>query len=166
VAGFTAHGRSIRLCLPHPLVELSFVRIGVATGARQTLPVVGHGGFGLELRGFLVAVAAGHRDVSAGKNEMGFLMACERERGRFVPLKVVTAIAGVEVGRRGKLIGVPVGVAIGAALELDLEQRVLSLRNVALRALQPGVPAFQRVRGSGMILYRELRRLPAFDCVA
>ena len=51
----------------------------------------------------------------------------------------MTAIAGVEVGSRGELAGMLVGMAICAALEFHLEQRVLAPGYVALCTLQARV---------------------------
>ena len=42
VAGFASGSRAIGAYLQHPFLELPFVRIGVATRAIQTLPVIGH----------------------------------------------------------------------------------------------------------------------------
>jgi hypothetical protein len=74
---------------------------------------------------------------------------------RPVSFKVVTAVASIEVGRCRKLSGVPVAVAVGAALELDLEQRVLAFRNMALRTLETRMLALQGIRGGGMVLHGE-----------
>ena len=132
--------RTIRPRLLHALFELSFVRIGVATRAIQILPVVNHGRLGLELRRFLVAIGAGHGNVPAGKHEARLLVLGQAEGGGPVSLEIVAAITGIEVWRRRKLPGMLVGVTIGAALELNLEQRVLPFRDMALRAFQPRMP--------------------------
>lgn len=71
VAGFASRGGATGPGLQHPLLELALMRVGVATGAREALPVVDHTGLPLKLRGFLVAVTAGHCDVASGKREMG-----------------------------------------------------------------------------------------------
>ena len=93
----------------------------MATGAVQILPVIDHGRLRLELRRFLVAVGAGHGHVPARQHEVRLLVLGQAECGRLVSLKIVAAIAGVEVRSRGKLPRMLVGVAVGAALELDLE---------------------------------------------
>ena len=92
-------------------------------------------------------------------------MAHQREGGWFVCFEVVAAVASVEVGRCGKLPGVAVRVAIGAALKLDPEQRVLALGNVALRAFHPGVSALQRICTRSVFLHREGGRLPPVQVV-
>jgi len=66
VAGFATRGRTVGPHLQHPLLELAFVWIGVATGAVQILPVIDHRRFWLELRRLLVAIRAGNRQVAAG----------------------------------------------------------------------------------------------------
>lgn len=92
-------------------------------------------------------------------------MAHQREGGWFVCFEVVAAVASVEEGRCGKLPGVAVRVAIGAALKLDPEQRVLALGNVALRAFHPRVSALQRICTRSVFLHREGGRLPPVQVV-
>lgn len=95
------------------------------------------------------------------------LFVLRQGKGRWpIAFEGVTAVASVEVRRSGKLSGVTIAVAIGAAVELDSVQRVLPFRDVALRALEPRVAALQRIRSGGMFLYGELRRLPSINCVA
>ncbi len=89
--------------LPHALLELPLVRIGVATGAAQLSPVIDHRRLRLELRRLFVAVGTRNRYVSSGENEVRFLMFSQCKSGRLVSLQVVAAVTGVEVGRRGKL---------------------------------------------------------------
>jgi len=60
---------------------------------------------------------------------------------------------------------VAVGVAIGAAFELDLEERVLAFRNMAQGALQACMSAPQRICARGMLLRSECRRLPSARAV-
>jgi hypothetical protein len=80
------------------------------------------------------------------QKELCILMPGESEGGRLVSLQIVAALAAIEVRCRGKLPGMLVAVAIGAALEFYLEQRVFALRDMALRTLQPGMLAFKRIR--------------------
>jgi len=70
VAGLATCDRTIGPGLHHALFELSLVRIIVATGAVQSLPVINHGGLRLELRRFLMTVGAGHRNVPTCKHEV------------------------------------------------------------------------------------------------
>jgi hypothetical protein len=49
--------------------------------------------------------------------------------GRY-PCRLLAAITAVEIWGGGKLPGVFVSMAVGAALELDLEQGVFALRDV------------------------------------
>lgn len=75
-------------------------------------------------------------------------------------------VAGIEIGGRGKLISVSIGVAIGTALKLDFIKGVLALRNVALHALQPRVTALERVVGRSVFFHGEKGRLPSLYVVA
>lgn len=67
----------------------------------------------------------------------------------------MAAFTTVEVRRGGKLSGMAVGVAVGTALEPDLEECVFALGDVASRALHHRVPALQGIGRGGVILYRE-----------
>lgn len=73
------------------------MRIGVATCAIQTAPVVNHGRLGLELRRLLVAIGARHGNVPASQHEAGLLMFGQTECGWLVSLQIVAAIASIEV---------------------------------------------------------------------
>ena len=75
-------------------------------------------------------------------------------------------VASIEIGGRGKLIGMSIGMAIGAALKLDFVKGVLALRNVALHALQARVTALQRVVGRSVFFHGEKGRLPSLYVVA
>lgn len=140
--------------------------IGVATGAVQTVPVVNDRWLRAELRGFLVAIGAGHRKVSAGEHEASFLVLRQRECRRLVSLEIMAAIAGIEIGRGGKLRGMSVGVAVCAAIEPYLEQGFLPFGNMALSTLQARVSALKRIRTLSMFFHREGGWLPSIDRVA
>ena len=58
-----------------------------------------------------------------------------------------------------------VRVAIGTAVELNLEQRVLPFRDVTLRAIHRRVLPLQRIRTGRVLFHRERRRLPSLDGV-
>lgn len=152
-------------CL-HSLLELPLMRILMATGAGQVLPVVNDRRFGREVRGFLVAIATWNGDVPVGEQEARFLVTRQRKRGWLVTLQIVAAVTSIEIWRGGKLTGMPIAVAIGAALEFDFEYRFLSPRNVALCALQPGMSALQRICTQGVLFHRKCRWLPAIDGMA
>lgn len=121
MARFAASRRPIRLLVLHTLLELILVRILVATGAFQILPVIDHGGLGLELSRFFVAVAARYCNVRSGEHEVCLFVLRQSKRGRFVAFKIVAAIARVQVRRRSELSGVAVAMAIRAGGELDFE---------------------------------------------
>ena len=92
---------------------------------------------------------------------MGFLVPRQGEGGWAESLQVMATITSVEVRRRDKLAGMLILVAIGAMLELDLEQRVFALGNMALIALHGGVFPFQRVSRRRVVVHRELGGLEA-----
>ena len=75
-------------------------------------------------------------------------------------------IAGVEIRSSGKLIGVSIGMAVGAALKLDFIKGVLALGSMALHAFQTRVTALERVVGRGVFFHGEKGRLPALHVVA
>lgn len=104
----------------------------MATGAIQALPVVDHCRLGPKICRLLVAVETRNRDVPSSQYEVRLFVFGERKCGWRVSLKIVAAVASVEVRRGGELPGVTVAVAIGTALKLDLEQCVLALGNMAL----------------------------------
>ena len=104
--------------------------------------------------------------MASGQNEFGLLVLREGKSGRLVPLQVVAAIATVEVRSGGKLSGMAIGMAVSAALELDLENSVFAFGGVAARALHHGMPALQRIGRGGVVLYREGRRFEAINSVA
>jgi len=54
-------------------------------------------------------------------------------------------------------------MAVRAGLELNLVERFLALRNMALRAFEAGMAAFQRVRAFRVFLHRKFGWLEAFD---
>lgn len=71
----------------------------------------------------------------------------------------MAAFAVIGIGRTGELAPVLVLVTIGAVGELQLENRVLALRDVALSAVQLGVSALQRILRLRMLCGAECRRL-------
>ena len=166
VASFAPRHRTVGPRQLHALFELSLVRIVVATGAVQSLPVVNHCRLRLELRRFLVTVGAGNRNVPAREHEVRLLVLGQAERGRLVSLEIVAAVAGVEVGRRDKLPGMPVGVTVDATLELDLEKRVFPFRDMTLRTFNRRMLPLQRIRTGGVLLHGKGRRLPSLHGVA
>ena len=113
-----------------------------------------------------MALGAGYGDVAASQHKAGLLVLGQAKRGRLVSFKIVTFVAGVEIRSAGKLIGVSIGMAIGAALKLDFIKGVLTLGSMALHAFQPRVAALQRVVGRSVFFHGEKGRLPALHVVA
>ena len=155
MAGFAPRDRAVGPRLLHALLELPFVGIIVAVGATQILPVINDCRLGVELRGFLMTFGTRDRNMPAGERKMRLLVLGQAERGWLVSLESMAAIASVEVRCRGKLPRMLIGVAIGAALELNLEQCVFPLRDVTLSTFQARMPALQRIRAGGVFLHRE-----------
>ena len=166
MAGFAAYDRAVGPRLLHALLELPFVGIIVATGATQIFPVINDCRLGVELRRFLVTFGTCDRNMPAGEREMRLLVLGQAERGWLVSLESMAAIASVKVRCRGKLPRMLVGVAIGAALELNLEQGVLPLWDMTLSTFQACMPTLQRIRAGGVFLHREGRRFPSLHGVA
>lgn len=92
-----------------------------------------------------MAVTTRHSNVAVCQDEARLLVSHQRERGRLITLKIVTALAAVEVWGRCKLSGVPVGMAVRTALKLDLEQRVFSFWDMTLRTLEFRVSTFKGI---------------------
>lgn len=153
-------------CLLHALPELSFVRIVVATRASERLPVINSRRLRLELGRLLMAFGARNRHMPTAQHKVSFLMFGQAKRRRLIRLQIVAAVAGIKVRSRRKLSLMLVGMTVSAALELDLEQSVLALRNMALGAFQSRVLPFQRIRARIVFLPREGRRLPSLDGMA
>ena len=121
VAGLAPSLSAVSADSLHALLELPLMRIVMATGAVQIAPVIDHGGLGLELCRFLVALGTGDGDVPASECEVSFLVLGQGKRGRLVAIHCVTTLAGIEIRRCGKLSRVTVAMAICAAIEFDFE---------------------------------------------
>jgi len=113
-----------------------------------------------------VALGARNGDVAASQDKAGLLVFGQAKGRRFVSFEIVTFVAGVEIRSAGKLIGVAIGMAIGAALKFDFVKRVLALGSMALHAFQARVAALQRVVGRSVFFHGEKGRLPALHVVA
>ncbi len=72
----------------------------------------------------------------------------------------MTALAAVLIRRRGKLAIVLVFMAIQARRKLHFVNCIFAGGNMAFVAFHSGMLAFERIFGSGMLLYSEQRRLP------
>jgi len=64
MAGFAAESGAISARLLHTLLELPFVRIGMATSAGKFVPVIDNSGLRLESVARFVAIAARNRYVT------------------------------------------------------------------------------------------------------
>lgn len=123
VASFAARRCSICARLLHPLRKLTLVRILVAGLAGQILPVIEDDRLRCPLcvRRLFMAVATRHGHMPARQQELRFFVPHERERRRLIPLKSMAARAVVQIRSGRELSVVFVFMAVGAALERDLE---------------------------------------------
>lgn len=135
VASLASPTLAINAGLPHELVKMPLVWVRVASGASHTLPVICGGGFGPELGGLFVTVAARYRHMAAGQGHPCLFMPVRSECRRPVSLQGVALFALVEVRRNSKLPGMRIAVAIRTELKLHPVDRLLAPRNVTLRAL-------------------------------
>ena len=119
MAGFAARSLTVRAALLHTILELSLVRIDVATGAGEFIPVI-RNCLWFEALALLVTIAARDCHVAAGKDESGLLVTRQGKCRRSIPLQIVATLTAVEVWRSGKLPRMFITMAIGAALKFDL----------------------------------------------
>lgn len=97
---------------------------------------------------------------------MRVLVPGQRKRRGLVSLQRVAALAVVEVWSRRELPLMLIFVAIGAALKLNLEERVFAFGNMTLGALDAEMLPFQRIGRGGMKFRRKRRRFEAIHGVA
>ena len=121
MASFASGKGSICTRLFHPFLELTLVRISVATGAVKIPPVVDHRRLGMELCRFFMAIGARNRRVPTRERKVRLPVLAERERRRLVSFKSVTAITRIQVWRSRELSGMAIAMTVGAALVLYLE---------------------------------------------
>jgi len=150
MASLATAGASRRLGLLHALIELSIVRIGVATGATQIRPVIDRGRR-LQLGGLSVTISARHRDVLAGQKEARLFMARQRERRRTVSLEGMATFARIQIWLCSELPCVFVFMAVSAVLEFHFENSVDTAGDVAFLASDFRVSPLQRICGCRVI---------------
>lgn len=151
MAGLAARRLAIRSLPLHALAELAVMRIRMATGARELVPVIKHRRLGLEAFTLFMTIPARHRNMAARQEETRFLVLRQGKSRRPIPVQVMAAFAGIEVRGGRELPHMLILMTVGAALELDLEQRVFPARDMALPALQCRVLPLQRVRRRGVL---------------
>ena len=94
MTGLAAERLPIDPRIPHELVELALVGIGMTVGARQTAPPVERGGR-FELRRPFMAIAANDRLVPACQREASVLVASQAEGGRLKSLQGMAHLTAV-----------------------------------------------------------------------
>jgi hypothetical protein len=115
--------------------ESPLVRVGVATRARQGLPVIARGGFRCEIPRRLVAIAARNGHMLSAKCKWSLIVPAQAECGGQKPLETVAILAAIEVWCGTELSGMLISVTVGTALELHFVNFVLALRKMTLAAL-------------------------------
>src|SRR5579862_5140331 len=136
VATFAPRCFTVRARCVEEQVESSLMRVGVTICAAASWPVVLRSRLRFEVVGRPMTVGAGDGKMASKQSERRFVVTGQAERGGSKPLKAVAIRAAVEVWRLGKLSRMFIGMAVGAELELDFEDREVALRNVALFATQ------------------------------
>jgi len=99
--------------------------------------------------------------MAPGQSEAGLLVLRQRESRGMVTLEIVALFAAIQVGGAGELALVLVFVTVHALAELNLEERVFPLRNVAAFALHLRVLALKRVSALSVLFDSEGRGLKA-----
>lgn len=150
---------------PQERVQLSSVRISVAGCTSQVLPVVRRRRLRLEIRGQSMAIAAGNCHMGSGERKARLAVPGQAEGRGHQSLQGVAIVAAIEVRGARKLPGMLVAMTIGTALELQLEQGVAALGNVALGTGHRGMLALERIRGRRVFPQPESGRREAFDGV-
>ena len=166
VTSLTAGDTTGRSRFLHALGKLPLVRIGMARGACQILPVIHGCRFRLERFVHLMTLIAGHGHVASRDHETGLLVLGQGEVRWLVIFDGMTALALPQVRRAGKLSQVLVSVAVRAQGKLKLVERSRSLRDVAFGALYARVLTLKRIPGRFVFGQTELRRLPFLYGVA
>ena len=121
MTALTAGRRAVGTCQRYAVFELALMRVGMATGATQLLPVIDNTWLRLELHRLFVAVGARHRNVPSGKSEVRVFMASQSKCRRLISFDCMAAVASVKERRCGKLCCMLVGMAISATAKPDLE---------------------------------------------
>jgi hypothetical protein len=166
MATFAPGCSSARIRPTHERVKPPVVRVGVAACASQARPAILRSGFRLEIRRTLVTIQAWNRLVASGKEKLCLVVPAQPECGGQKSLHIVTIFAAVEVRSGRELFSVFIGVAVGAIPEPDRIDGGRSLRNMTLRATQPGMFAQERIGCRRVLFNPERGRLETLDRVA
>ncbi len=100
--------------------------------------------------------------MSSGQRETALHVFRQGKRRRLVPLQGVTGFATIRPGRILELTEMVVFVAVSATLKLNLEERSLARRDVALGASNCGMLLLQWIRRLVVIGQTERGWLPPF----
>lgn len=104
--------------------------------------------------------------MSPCQNEPRLFMPCQAECGGLEAVQRMALFAAIQIRCSGELCLMFILVAIEAQLKLDFVKRFFPARNVALRALQAGMLAPQRISGRRVFFQTEGRGLEPLNVVA
>lgn len=165
VACFAPKGSPIRPAARHAVAEFSVVRIGMAGRATAIFKMEGQNFVGRVRDPLFVAIVAGNGYVRACQWKLAFSMLGNgKQRAMEVPNRMA-AFAAIIVRCSGELTSMDVFVAVHAVRKFHLVNSGLAGGNVAFRAFDLGVLAFQRVARTCVLLHPKQRWFPAFDGV-
>jgi hypothetical protein len=166
VASLTSERRPIRPFPRHAIVELSLVRVLMASGAGPVFKFEWQNLVGAASCAKLVTVDARNRRMRARQRETRVSMLGDGKRSAMEIQNRVAAFTLVVIRRGGKLVVMGILVAIAAGSKLYFVNRVLARWDVALRALHLDVFALQWILGCVVLLHSEWGWLPPFHVVA
>jgi len=157
VTRLASHRGSISAPLLHTLLELPFVRIGVAHGTRTVLEAVQHGMRVFCGRPSFVSVTGGRSHMAFGENEARFFVSRQAKRRRPITLQVMALLAAVCVRCTSELALMLILVAVHTFGECNLVERVFTLRNMTFCAGHRSVLVLQGI-GAGCVFFDSKKR--------
>jgi len=166
VARFAAQRGSIGALLRHAVLEFALVDILVAGSARAVREMERQNLVRPSAQPHLVTFRAGDGHVRPRQHKVGVLVLRNGEGRTMKVFYSVAILATILVGSSGKLLVMRILMAIRASRELHFVECVLAGWRVAFVASDGRMFSLERVMRRRVLLYAELRWLPAFDGVA
>ena len=145
VAGFASEWRSIWPPPLHPVVELSMMRVSVASSARAIFEVKRKYFVRSVRRANRMAVRAGDRHVRTSQRKLALPVLRNRKQGSVKIHHRVAILTAIAIRLCGELSVVRILVTIHAIRKFHFVQRVFSGGDMALGALHFRVLPFQRI---------------------
>jgi len=152
VAGLAAERSAVGAALRHAVIEFALMRILVAAGASQVIPVERQDLVGAARSAHFVTFVATDGSMRANKRITGLAVHRHGVGGDVEVANSVAVLAAVLVWRCGELAVVLVFVAVQTSSEFDFVNCVLGSGKMALGALDFDVFTLQRVTGSIVLL--------------